>query len=56
MVHYDARDTPTDRPDADQAILKEVVTEMKRRCDIVICTATEGRPGDTVENSGKKFI
>jgi uncharacterized protein (DUF849 family) len=53
VAHLHARDSQTGQPNADQAIFKEVATEVKRRCDIVICTTTGGRLGDTVENRAK---
>jgi uncharacterized protein (DUF849 family) len=53
VAHLHARDPQTGLPNADQAVFKEVVTEVKHRCDIVICTTTGGRLGDTVENRAK---
>ena len=53
VAHLHVRDPETGQPKADQAIFKEVVGEVKRRCDIVICTTTGGSLGDTVENRGK---
>jgi uncharacterized protein (DUF849 family) len=53
VAHLHARDPQTGQPNADQAVFKQVVTEVKRRCDIVICTTTGGRLGDTVENRAK---
>ena len=53
VAHLHVRDPQTGQPKADQAIFKEVVTEVKRRCDIVICATTGGSLGDTVENRGR---
>lgn len=53
VAHLHVRDPKTGQPKADQAIFKEVVSEVKRRCDIVICATTGGSLGDTVENRGK---
>ena len=53
VAHLHVRDPETGQPKADQAIFKEVVSEVKRRCDIVICATTGGSLGDTVENRGK---
>lgn len=53
VAHLHARDPENGQPNADQAIFREVVTEVKRRCDIVICTTTGGRLGDTVENRAR---
>jgi uncharacterized protein (DUF849 family) len=47
------RDPQTGQPKADQAIFREVVTEVKRRCDIVICATTGGSLGDTLENRAR---
>jgi len=53
VAHLHVRDPQTGRPKADQAIFKEVVSEVKRRCDIVICATTGGSLGETVENRAK---
>ena len=53
VAHLHTRNPQTGQPNADQAVFKEVATEVKRRCDIVICTTTGGRLGDTVENRAK---
>lgn len=53
VAHLHVRDPQTGQPKADQAIFKEVVTEVKRRCDIIICATTGGSLGDTVENRGR---
>jgi uncharacterized protein (DUF849 family) len=53
VAHLHVRDPQTGQPKADQAIFKEVVTEVKRRCDIVICATTGGSLGDTVENRAR---
>jgi uncharacterized protein (DUF849 family) len=53
VAHLHARDPQTGQPNADQVVFKQVVTEVKRRCDIVICTTTGGRLGDTVDNRAK---
>ena len=53
VAHLHVRDPQTGRPKADQAIFKEVVTEVKRRCDIVVCATTGGSLGETVENRAK---
>ena len=53
VAHLHVRDPETGQPKADQKIFREVVTEVKRRCDIVICATTGGSLGDTVENRAK---
>lgn len=53
VAHLHVRDPETGQPKADQDIFREVVSEVKRRCDIVICATTGGSLGDTVENRAK---
>ncbi|MGA6927203.1 MAG: 3-keto-5-aminohexanoate cleavage protein [Desulfosarcina sp.] len=53
VAHLHVRDPETGQPKADQDIFREVVTEVKRRCDIVICATTGGSLGDTVENRAR---
>ena len=53
VAHLHTRDPQTGRPNADQAVFREVASEVKRRCDIVVCTTTGGRLGDTVENRAR---
>ncbi|MFH1135571.1 MAG: 3-keto-5-aminohexanoate cleavage protein [Pseudomonadota bacterium] len=53
VAHLHVRDPKTGQPKADQEIFREVVVEVKRRCDIVICITTGGSLGDTVENRGR---
>ncbi len=50
VAHLHVRNPETGQPKADQAIFREVATEVKRRCDIIICATTGGSLGDTVEN------
>ena len=53
VAHLHVRDPETGQPKSDQEIFRKVVTEVKRRCDIIICATTGGSLGDTVENRGK---
>ena len=53
VAHLHVRDPETGQPKADQEIFQEVAAEVKRRCDIVLCTTTGGSLGDTVENRAK---
>lgn len=53
VAHLHVRDPETGQPKADQQIFKEVASEVKKRCDIVLCMTTGGSLGDTVENRGK---
>ncbi|MFH1059166.1 MAG: 3-keto-5-aminohexanoate cleavage protein [Pseudomonadota bacterium] len=50
VAHLHVREPETGRPNADQDIYRQVTEEVKRRCDIVICTTTGGRLGEPVEN------
>ena len=50
MAHIHVRDPKTGIPNADQEIYREVASEVKKRCDIVVCTTTGGRLGEPVEN------
>lgn len=50
VAHLHVRDPQTGRPNADQDIYRQVAEEVKRRCDIVLCTTTGGRLGEPVEN------
>jgi uncharacterized protein (DUF849 family) len=49
VVHLHVRDQATGIPNADQEIYREIVTEVKKHCDIIICTTTGGRLGEPVE-------
>ena len=53
VAHLHVRDPETGQPKADQEIFQEVASEVKKRCDIVLCMTTGGSLGDTVENRGK---
>lgn len=50
VAHLHVREPETGRPNADQDIYRQVAEEVKRRCDIVLCTTTGGRLGEPVEN------
>lgn len=50
VAHVHVRDEKTGLPNADQEIYQRVLSEVKKRCDIVICTTTGGRLGEPVEN------
>jgi len=53
VAHLHVRDPKSGQPMADQDIFMEVATEVKRRCDIVICATTGGSLGDSVENRAR---
>lgn len=50
VAHVHTRDQETGLPNADQDVYKEVATEVKKHCDIILCTTTGGRLGEPVEN------
>ena len=49
VAHLHVRDPKDGCPNADQDIFREIATEVKRDCDIVLCTTTGGRLGEPVE-------
>ncbi len=49
MVHIHVRDPLTGYPTADQDVYREIATEVKKRCDIVMCFTTGGRMGEPTE-------
>jgi uncharacterized protein (DUF849 family) len=53
VAHLHTRDQETGLPNADQDVYLEVATEVKKQCDIILCTTTGGRLGDSVENRVK---
>ncbi len=53
VAHVHTRDQETGLPNADQDVYLEVASEVKKQCDIILCTTTGGRLGDSVENRVK---
>ncbi|MCF8031919.1 MAG: 3-keto-5-aminohexanoate cleavage protein [Desulfarculaceae bacterium] len=53
VAHLHVRDEQTGLPNADQEVYRKVASEVKKRCDIVLCTTTGGRLGEPVENRVK---
>ncbi len=49
-AHLHVRDPETGLPNADQAIFQQIASEVKKRCDIILCTTTGGKLGEPVEN------
>ncbi len=49
VVHIHVRDPLTGYPTADQDAYKEIATEVKKRCDIVMCFTTGGRADEPTE-------
>lgn len=50
VAHLHTRDQETGLPNADQDVYREVASEVKKHCDIILCTTSGGRLGDSVEN------
>ncbi|MBI4797395.1 MAG: 3-keto-5-aminohexanoate cleavage protein [Desulfarculus sp.] len=50
VAHLHVRDPQTGRPNADQDLYRRVAEEVRRHCDIILCTTTGGRLGEPVEN------
>ncbi len=49
VAHLHVRDPETGMPNADQDIFLEIAAEVKKHCDIILCTTTGGRLGEPVE-------
>jgi len=49
VAHLHVRDPKDGCPNADQDIFREIATEVKKQCDIILCTTTGGRLGEPVE-------
>lgn len=47
--HLHVRDPETGLPTADQDVFMEIASEVKKHCDIVLCTTTGGKLGEPVE-------
>jgi 3,5-dioxohexanoate:acetyl-CoA acetone transferase len=50
VAHIHTRDQKTGLPNADQDVFREVALEVKKYSDLILCTTTGGRLGETVEN------
>ncbi len=53
VAHVHVREENTGRPNADQDIYRRILSEVKKRCDIVLCPTTGGRLGEPMENRSK---
>jgi uncharacterized protein (DUF849 family) len=49
VAHLHVRDQKSGIPNADQDIFREIATAVKKQCDIILCTTTGGRLGESVE-------
>lgn len=53
IAHIHVRDPKTGKPTADQEVYREIATEVKKKCDIILCFTTGGRVGEPLENRVK---
>lgn len=53
VAHIHTRDEKTGLPNADQDVFKKVAVEVKKRCDLILCTTTGGKLGAPVEERVK---
>jgi len=53
IAHVHVRDEATGYPNADQEAFRRIAESVKKRCDIILCTTTGGRLGETVANRVK---
>lgn len=49
VAHLHVRDPKTGYPTADQDAFRKIATEVKKHCDIILCTTTGGRLGEPIE-------
>jgi len=53
IAHIHVRDPKTGLPSADQDLFLKIITEVKKHSDMVICTTTGGRLGESTEKRVK---
>jgi len=53
VAHIHTRDEKTGLPNADQDVFQKVATEVKKHCDLILCTTTGGKLGAPVEERVK---
>jgi len=53
VAHLHVRDPENGYPMSDQDVFEHIATEVKKHCDIILCTTTGGRLGEPVENRVK---
>ncbi|PKM87973.1 MAG: 3-keto-5-aminohexanoate cleavage protein [Firmicutes bacterium HGW-Firmicutes-12] len=49
VVHIHAREPDTGKPSSDMSIMKQIITGIKKRCNVVICITTGGGLGMSLE-------
>jgi uncharacterized protein (DUF849 family) len=52
VAHIHVRDPLNGRPTADQAVFRQIATEVKKQCDVILCCTTGGGLGEAVEKRG----
>ncbi len=52
VAHLHVRDPKTGLPTADQDMFRHIATEVKKRCDVILCCTTGGRLGEPVDKRG----
>jgi len=52
VAHVHVRDPRTGAPNADQETFRQIATEVKKRCDIILCFTTGGGLGEPVAKRG----
>jgi uncharacterized protein (DUF849 family) len=53
VVHLHVRNPENGMPNADQDLFKQIAVEVKKQCDVVLCTTTGGALGEPVEKRVK---
>ena len=53
VAHLHVRDPRTGEPTADQEVFRHIATEVKKRCDIVLCMTTGGKLGESMNRRGR---
>lgn len=49
VAHLHVRNPDDGYPSADQDIFRKIATQVKKQCDIILCTTTGGRLGESVD-------
>lgn len=52
VAHLHVRDEKTGMPNADQETYLKIAEKVKKHCDIILCTTTGGKLGESVEKRG----
>jgi len=53
VVHLHVRNPENGMPNADQDLFKQIAVEVKKQCDVILCTTTGGALGEPVEKRVK---